>query len=141
VLVFSGLWGVLKLTDRVPPYKCPIGSTLPGVGGLTAFWRPALAGVLEPRGLVLDLRSGAYAAMWQPPGGRAVAVRVLQERDGRRSVVSHFNKATKGRMVRDLLSAAANPRSPSALAGVLGDLGYTVESPSPGRLDVVVTSL
>jgi cytoplasmic iron level regulating protein YaaA (DUF328/UPF0246 family) len=141
VLVFSGLWGVLKLTDRVPPYRCAVGTTLPGVGGLAAFWRPALTEALAPSGLVLDLRSGAYAAMWQPPSARSVAVRVLQDRDGRRTVVSHFNKATKGRMVRDLLSAGANPRTPSALVGVLGDLGYTVEQPAPGRLDVVVTSL
>ncbi len=141
VLVFSGLWGVLKLTDRVPPYKLPVGTTLPGAGGLTPFWRPALADALAPAGLVLDLRSGAYAAMWQPPSARSVAVRVLQDRDGRRTVVSHFNKATKGRMVRDLLSAGANPRTPSALVGVLGELGYPVEQPAPGRLDVVVTSL
>jgi uncharacterized protein len=141
VLVFSGLWGVLKLADRVPPYKCPVGANLPGVGGLTSFWRAPLAEALAPSGVVLDLRSGAYAALWQPPVQRTVAVRVLEERDGRRTVVSHFNKATKGRMVRDLLSAGASPRSPAALSGVLGDLGYTVETPAPGRLDVVVTSL
>lgn len=140
VLVFSGLWGVLKLTDRVPPYRCPIGTNLPGVGGLAPFWRSQL-GILEPSGLVLDLRSGAYVAMWQPPVKRSVAVRVLQERDGRRTVVSHFNKATKGRMVRDLLMAGASPRSAASLAAVLGDLGYTVEAPAPGRLDVIVTSL
>jgi cytoplasmic iron level regulating protein YaaA (DUF328/UPF0246 family) len=140
VLVFSGLWGVLRLADRVPPYRCPIGTTLPGVGGLTSFWRSQL-GILDPSGVVLDLRSGAYAAMWQPPVERSVAVRVLQERDGRRTVVSHFNKATKGRIVRDLLSAGASPRSSRALQAALGDLGYTVESPAPGRLDVIVTSL
>jgi cytoplasmic iron level regulating protein YaaA (DUF328/UPF0246 family) len=141
VLVFSGLWGVLRLTDRVPSYKCSIASTLPGIGGLTAFWRPSLGETLHSTGLVLDLRSGAYAALWQPPAGRTVAVRVLQERDGRRTVVSHFNKATKGRMVRDLLSAGAAPRSAAALEAALRDLGYTVEAPAPGRLDVVVTSL
>jgi cytoplasmic iron level regulating protein YaaA (DUF328/UPF0246 family) len=141
VLVFSGLWGVLKLTDRVPPYKCSIGSTLPGIGGLTGSWRSSLAEILHSTGLVLDLRSGAYAAMWQPPTKRSVAVRVLQERDGRRTVVSHFNKATKGRIVRDLVSAGAAPRSPAGLEAALRDLGYTVESPAPGRLDVVVTSL
>jgi cytoplasmic iron level regulating protein YaaA (DUF328/UPF0246 family) len=140
LLVFSGLWGVLRLTDRVPPYKLPVGSSLPGVGALTPFWRSSLVEVLSPAGLVLDLRSGAYAAMW-PSVGPTVAVRVLHEKDGRRTVVSHVNKATKGRLVRDLLSAGATPRSAAALPGVLGDLGYTVEAPAPGRLDVVVSSL
>lgn len=141
VLVFSGLWGALRLSDRIPPYRCPVATTLPGVGGLTPFWRGPLAEVLSPSGVVLDLRSGAYAALWQPPPARTVAVRVLQERDGRRTVVSHFNKATKGRLVRDLVAAGVSPRSPSALVSVLGELGYTVEVPAPGRLDVVVTSL
>jgi cytoplasmic iron level regulating protein YaaA (DUF328/UPF0246 family) len=141
VLVFSGLWGALKLTDRVPPYRCPVGTNLPGVGGLTPFWRAPLAEALAPTGVVLDLRSGAYAALWSPPSARTVAVRVLQERDGRRTVVSHFNKATKGRMVRDLLVSGAAPRSVAALRALLGELGHVVESPGPGRLDVIVTSL
>ena len=69
--------------------------------------------------LVLDLRSTGYAAMWAPTGAaikRTTTVRVLHERliDGvaRRSVVSHFNKATKGRIVRDLATAGAEPHTP-----------------------------
>jgi cytoplasmic iron level regulating protein YaaA (DUF328/UPF0246 family) len=141
LLVFSGLWGVLRLTDRVPPYKCPVGSSLPGVGGLASFWRPSLAEALSHSGLVVDLRSGAYAAMWPVPAGRSVSVRVLHEKDGRRAVVSHFNKATKGRLVRDLLSAGLAPRSARAFVEGLRELGYTVEEAAPGRVDVVVTSL
>ena len=100
----------------------------------------------------LEARSGAYAAMWAPTGalaGRTAAVRVLHERtaDGepRRSVVSHFNKATKGRIVRDLLESGATPRTPTQLADVLARAGWTVEASAPTRrgtaLDVVVTQL
>ena len=46
-------------------------------------------------------------------------VRVLHEVDGGRQVVSHFNKATKGRIVRALLEDGGNPRTPAALAGLL----------------------
>ena len=59
-------------------------------------------------------------------------------------MVSHFNKATKGRLVRALLEDGANPRTPTALAGVLRDLGWTVETePVRGgtRLDVVVSDV
>jgi hypothetical protein len=67
---------------------------------------------------------------------------VLHEVAGRRQVVSHFNKATKGRLVRSLLEDGANPRTPAALATVLRDLGWTVETGEPSRtgtrLDVVV---
>ena len=156
VLVGSGLWGVVRLTDRIPAYRCAIGVRLPGLGGLTAYWRKALAAELarvagdEP---VLDLRSAAYGATWRPAGeiaGRTASVRVLHERvvDGqvRRSVVSHFNKATKGRLVRDLLAAEVRPASVAELVTALRDLGYMVEAPAPvaGRpllLDVVVTEI
>jgi len=57
-----------------------------------------------------------------------------------RSVVSHFNKATKGRIVRDLALAEVRPRTVSQLVGALRELKYTVEE-QPNRLDVVVTEV
>ncbi|MFE2653422.1 hypothetical protein ACFXGY_26320, partial [Streptomyces sp. NPDC059346] len=65
----------------------------------------------------------------------------------KRSVVSHFNKATKGRLVRDLLIAGARPGNPAQLVEALRDLGYAVEAEAPARagrpwsLDVVVTEI
>ena len=57
-----------------------------------------------------------------------MTVRVLSERpDGSRGVVSHFNKATKGRLVRDLLIDGSRPRTPARFAELLRDLGWTVE--------------
>ncbi|MGK5443221.1 peroxide stress protein YaaA [Micromonospora sp. URMC 105] len=156
VLISSGLWGAVRLTDRIPPYRCPIGAKLPGVGALSAYWRHALAPAMAAAagdGPVLDLRSGAYAATWAPRGeaaGRTVTVRVLHERETpagpARSVVSHFNKATKGRLVRDLLLAGARPRTATGLVTALRDLKYTVEEQPtaagrPRQLDVVVTEL
>jgi cytoplasmic iron level regulating protein YaaA (DUF328/UPF0246 family) len=152
ILISSGLWGAVRLDDRIPPYRCSIGVTMPVLGGLTAYWKKALEPVLTRTvgdGLVLDLRSGAYAATWMPRGEvaeRTAQVRVLHERSGKRTVVSHFNKATKGRIVRDLLVAGARPGSPSELAIALGDLKYTVEqsASAPGRprqLDVIVREL
>ncbi|MFC4016557.1 peroxide stress protein YaaA [Micromonospora sp. GCM10011542] len=156
VLISSGLWGAVRLADRIPPYRCPIGARLPGVGALSAYWRTALAPALTAAagtGPVLDLRSGAYAATWTPRGdlaARTVTVRVLHERqvDGVpvRSVVSHFNKATKGRLVRDLLVAGVRPRTADDLIGALRELKHTVleQSVAPGRprqVDLVVTEL
>jgi cytoplasmic iron level regulating protein YaaA (DUF328/UPF0246 family) len=152
-LVFSGLWGAVRLSDRIPPYRCSIGVKLPGPGPLGAYWRQAMAGVISAmagEGLVLDLRSGAYVAAWRPSSEiarRTAAVRVLHERvvDGavKRSVVSHFNKATKGRLVRDLAMAGAEPRSPGELVAALRDLKYTVDvqDGAPVRVDVVVAEL
>jgi len=153
-VVFSGLWGVLRLDDRIPAYRLAVGVTLPALGGLTAYWKRVLPKALDPvaaaDGPVLDLRSGAYAAMWTPPGATSATLRVLHERvvDGvaRRSVVSHFNKATKGRIVRALAETGVAPASVDEVVTALRDLKYTVEEqPAPAggprRLDVVVPEL
>ncbi|MFJ3877998.1 peroxide stress protein YaaA [Streptomyces sp. NPDC090077] len=157
LLVFSGLWGAVRVTDRIPSYRCSMGVKLPGLGALGAYWRTPMAEVMPQAagdGLVLDLRSSAYASAWKPKGetaGRTATVRVLHAQvvDGveKRSVVSHFNKATKGRLVRDLLLAGAVPASPAELVTALRDLGYVVEAEAPAKpakawsLDVVVSQI
>ena len=72
-------------------------------------------------------------------------MRVLHEVDGKRKVVSHFNKATKGRIVRAMLEDGTAPSSPARLADHLTALGWKVEVGEAGksgtRLDVVVSDL
>jgi cytoplasmic iron level regulating protein YaaA (DUF328/UPF0246 family) len=151
LLVFSGLWGAVRVTDRIPSYRCSMGVKLPGLGALGTHWRTAMAPVLPEvagKGLVLDLRSSAYAAAWKPQGevaGRTATVRVLHAPT--RKVVSHFNKATKGRIVRSLLSSGSAPENPARLVEALRDLGYVVEAEAPAKagqawsLDVLVTEI
>ncbi|MGW0701296.1 peroxide stress protein YaaA [Streptomyces sp. NPDC002867] len=145
LLVFSGLWGAVRLGDRIPSYRCSMGVKLPGLGALGAYWRGPMASVLPDAagdGLVLDLRSSAYAAAWKPKGeiaARTATVRVLHAPT--RKVVSHFNKATKGRIVRSLLEAGTAPGSPGELVEALRDLGYEVETPAAGKLDVLVSEI
>ncbi|MDX3779505.1 peroxide stress protein YaaA [Streptomyces europaeiscabiei] len=148
LLVFSGLWGAVRVTDRIPSYRCSMGVKLPGVGALGTHWRTPMASALPEAagdGLVLDLRSSAYTAAWKPKGevaGRTASVRVLHAPT--RKVVSHFNKATKGRIVRSLLSAGIAPKGPAELMEALRDLGYVVEVEPPAgagkawALDVLV---
>lgn len=158
LLVFSGLWGAVRITDPIPSYRCSMGVKLPGLGALGAYWRGPMADVMPEAagdGLVLDLRSAAYATAWKPKGElaeRTATVRVLHSKivSGveKRTVVSHFNKATKGRLVRDLLTAGFAPADPAELAGALRELGYVVEGDDvpvkrgkPQALDVIVTDL
>ncbi|MFJ6723917.1 MULTISPECIES: peroxide stress protein YaaA [unclassified Streptomyces] len=137
LLVFSGLWGAVRVTDRIPSYRCSAGVRLPGLGALAGHWRAPMAAVLPEAagdGLVLDLRSAAYAALWRPKGevaARTATVRVLHAPT--RKVVSHFNKATKGRIVRSLLTAGIAPKGPAELVVALRDLGYVVEAEAPGE--------
>ncbi|MER7969355.1 MULTISPECIES: peroxide stress protein YaaA [unclassified Streptomyces] len=151
LLVFSGLWGAVRVTDRIPSYRCSMGVRLPGLGALGGHWRAPMADVLPEAagdGLVLDLRSAAYATAWKPKGevaGRTATVRVLHAPT--RKVVSHFNKATKGRIVRSLLTAGTAPSGPADLVDALRDLGHEVEAQAPERagrpwaLDVLVSEI
>ncbi|MBV1938201.1 peroxide stress protein YaaA [Streptomyces sp. BV286] len=151
LLVFSGLWGAVRVTDRIPSYRCSMGVKLPGLGALGAHWRAPMATVLPEAagsGLVLDLRSSGYVAAWRPKGevaGRTASVRVLHAPT--RKVVSHFNKATKGRIVRSLMESGSVPSGPAELVEALRDLGHVVEAAPPGgtgkawMLDVLVDEI
>ncbi|MDX6326977.1 MAG: uncharacterized protein QOK15_3331 [Nocardioidaceae bacterium] len=148
--ITSALLGLVRPADRIPAYRLSGQVSLPGVGPIGTFWGRHLGPVVAEAagaGLVIDLRSSAYTPFWRPPrelAGTVVTVRVLHEVAGRRAVVSHFNKATKGRLVRDLLIDGSTPRRPSQLVDLLGDLGWVVETPDPSdatKVDVVVSAL
>jgi hypothetical protein len=76
-------------------------------------------------------------------GDRTVAVRVLRETAGGRSVVSHMAKHTRGEVTRHLLESGADPRKPEGLAEALAER-WNVELVGPARrgrpwtLDVAV---
>ena len=150
LLVTSSLFGLVGPADRIPAYRLSGDAVLPGTGSVAGVWRQALGPVVEEslgHGLLVDLRSSMYAAFWRPPttlARRVARVRVLHEVAGKRQVVSHFNKATKGRIVRALLEDGANPRTPARLAEALSDLGWAVESETGRagtRLDVIVSEV
>ena len=116
LLVASALFGLLSPRDRVPAYRLSGGTALPGVPPLGTLWRPVLETELAAhRGLVVDLRSGAYAALARVPA--AVQVRVLREVAGGRTTVSHDNKWTKGRLARVLCEQGARGVRDVAEAG------------------------
>lgn len=151
VAVTSGLFGLLRPADAIPAYRLSGDVALPQVGNVATYWKRHLdAAVREAagKGLVVDLRSSTYAAFWRPEpdlARKVVTVRVLHETGDTRKAVSHFNKATKGRLVRALLEDGGNPTSPASFADHLTALGWKVErageSRTGTRLDVIVTDL
>lgn len=124
VLIFSGLWGVVRPDDRIPAYKLGAGVKLPGVGGLPALWRPQLRDALPDEGLVVDLRSGSYTSLWAPKDAAVVSVRGFT---AERKVISHMVKATRGDVARLVLTAAKRPRTPEQVAEVVAASGRDVE--------------
>lgn len=114
--VFSGLFGVVRGDEPVPLYRVPAKAVLPGIGVAATFWRPALdvalPGLLGRSGLIVDLRSSDYAAMWRPGDDlarRVVNVRVLSPLpSGSLGVVSYPSKYAKGALAAALARRIAS---------------------------------
>jgi len=136
VLVASALWGVVGLDDRIPAYRLSIGARLPALtrSGLAAWWRPALAQVLpdEPGQLVVDLRSGGYAAAWRPRRATLVEVKASTA-DGR--PISHMAKAVRGTVARGLIKERRPATEPVQVAAIAerGEGVGRVELHEPAR--------
>ena len=131
-LVQSALFGVVGFGDHIPAYRCSADSTLPRIGRMGTFWRTRMATAMDAllaEHLIIDLRSGTYAAMWTPQGAprsRTVIVKVMQERGGRRIAVSHFSKATKGQLVRALGSGVRELDTAPEVATAAASAGFHV---------------
>ena len=155
LLIFSGLFGVLRATEPVPGYRVPSAAVLPGLGIAATFWRKQLsgplaeplAGLLGQRGPIVDLRSTDYAAMWQPAPGssqsrRLLIVRVLSRRPGGDyGVISYQSKLAKGRLAAVLLERAADGRpvrGPDDLQAAWTELGGTGAEGRPQRLGLAL---
>jgi uncharacterized protein len=129
LVVGSALFGLLRADDSVPGYRLSATSALPAGGTLAARWQSLLEPELERLAageLIVDLRSGSYMSLGRVPG--AVRVDVVNERaDGTRTVVSHFNKAHKGRLARVLGGSRSEPTDAAAVATIARRAGFQVE--------------
>jgi cytoplasmic iron level regulating protein YaaA (DUF328/UPF0246 family) len=140
VAIASAAFGLTGALDPLPAYRLSHDSRLPGVA-LGRLWRAPLAGVLaQTPGLLLDLRSEAYARLGPlPDRPDAVFVRVVSEdAAGRRRALNHFNKSGKGAFVRLLLEAGLVHDDVDALLDWARTTGVRLERGAPGELDLVV---
>lgn len=127
--VGSALFGLLRADDLIPAYRLSAGSKLPGQPALAARWRPVLEPVLAglaDQELVVDLRSGAYVGLGRLTGAVTADVRT-EHPDGRRTVVTHFNKAHKGALARALAVTPTEPTDVAGVAAVARRAGMRVE--------------
>ena len=114
-LVFSALFGPVRLTDRITPHRLSCSVKLPGQGSVASIWSKALKELLTQQlsgHVVVDLRSAEYGAMYRPArGGECltlnIAVAKVNPATGKRSVVSHWAKHTRGLLAGALLRAVA----------------------------------
>lgn len=119
VRIVSALWGVVSPADAIPAYRLSMSTSLGRIGALASFWRKHLAEELSHLAdgrLIVDCRSSSYVAAWRPTGAEHVTVRVEREVDGRRTVVSHMAKHTRGLLAGQLATADAVPETGADLA-------------------------
>lgn len=147
VVVVSALWGAVRFGDAIPAYRLSMSVDLPGIGKLARFWRERLVPVLDAYSadqLLVDCRSSTYAAAWAGPPQRTVSVNVLTERNGKRTVVSHFAKHTRGELAHHLLvRRGRQPDSPEQLLRAASERWSCELVPAtgrkPGQLKIILT--
>ena len=126
LVVPSGLMGVVRGDDPVPPYRLRMGARLEPLGRLATWWRPAVSAAIQRRARgreIVDLLPKEHRAAWIP-ADNAQGVRIeLIERTGKPG--GHFAKAAKGRLARAIL-----------LDGL-----EVIENWEDERFDLVVTDL
>lgn len=115
-LVFSALFGPVRLTDLITPHRLSGSVKLPGQGTVASIWSKALKELLTQQlsgHVVVDLRSAEYGAMYRPTRGSDclllnIGVAKVDPATGKRSVVSHWAKHTRGLLAGALLEAVAD---------------------------------
>lgn len=139
VWIHSAPFGPVSALDRIPSYRLAAGTSLPGVPALRRHWAEATthAIAVDAPSFLLDLRSEAYAALGPAPASVAsVYVRVVTE-SGR--ALNHFNKRSKGLLVRALAQARPRVTSLRALRAWADERGIVFrDTDDPGILELVV---
>lgn len=140
VVIHSALFGLLAADERIPAYRLSHNSRLPGLS-LVRHWRSGVSAVLaQHEGLILDLRSEAYAKLGPAPNREgSYYVRVLTESNsGVRNALSHFNKKAKGEFTRAVIEAGLVQEDLGSLTRWARGAGIRLELGKPGEVDLIV---
>ncbi len=131
-LILSGLFGVLRPTDRIPPYKLKMSARLGGVvGKVAAYWRKPASEILrrEVKGKVVwDFLPDQHRRVWDSTGEIKArhqvkfVKRVVRDGVAEYKTISHHSKSLKGALIRHLL--ANDAESPKALQTFVHPDGY-----------------
>ena len=136
-LIHSAPFGPIGALDPIPVYRLSAGTSLPGIPPLRRHWSTATSAALAEADFVLDLRSEAYVALGPVPAGVPAAyVRVVTE-TGR--ALNHFNKKSKGELVRTLAQTRPRAKSVRALLSWADEQGILLRTTADaGVLELVV---
>jgi uncharacterized protein len=149
VWIASALFGFVGFADFIPAYRMSGDVSLPEIGPLTQYWKQELTAMLDKvPGPIVDFRSGTYVKLGplsKEVCSRTVVPRVLQRMaDGPPKLITHFNKATKGRLMRAYAMADCDVTSLDDFAALIRTTGADADlipptgSGKPWTMDIIV---
>lgn len=135
VIIFSGLFGMVRPFDLIPAYKLKMGSTLIRRKTCASVWKPLitkLLGSVGEHGVIWDLLPLEHSAAWNSalvPCKSRIRVKFLERStDGQMKTVTHLSKLLKGALVRHIVSNSSEAGSPESalelMAGFSHPEGY-----------------
>ncbi len=103
-VIFSGLFGLLRPDDLIPNYRLSMDAVVPGIGKVSAYWRPRLSPVLNKTvsgRVVWNLLPGIHEDAWEDDHSykRMIIVKFVREQGGERKTLSHGVKPLRGQLV------------------------------------------
>lgn len=129
LVIHSAAFGLVSALDPIPAYRLSHDSRLPGEA-LRSLWADRVhRELVSVGGLIVDLRSEAYAKLGPiPKRPDAVYVRVVTtDGTGRRRALNHFNKQGKGEFTRAILLAETDFVTSDELIDWAGSAGFQIE--------------
>ncbi|SJM57759.1 YaaA family protein [Gulosibacter sp. 10] len=141
VAIHSALYGLVGAGEGIAAYRLSHNSR-PGGESLKARWRTAVAAALrDHEGPVLDLRSKGYVELGPLDGSARRAWANVAERgpDGSLKSLNHFNKQSKGALVRMLANRLAGAGEPAGLQELAEALApeFELETVEDGLVNIV----
>jgi cytoplasmic iron level regulating protein YaaA (DUF328/UPF0246 family) len=141
VLVVSGLWGLVAPRDPIPHYKLKMSASVPPLGKLSTWWRPAVTAAIAERAQravvwdLLPIEHRAAVSWSEVAPHERITVRFV---DAEGKTISHWNKLLKGSLVRWLATTGATDIE--ALASFEHPQGYRFDPAATVR-DGATTAL
>jgi cytoplasmic iron level regulating protein YaaA (DUF328/UPF0246 family) len=124
VLIQSALFGLIPATGLIPNYKLSATPTLKRV-----WSEPHETVFRRLQGPIIDMRSKAYVALAPIPDDVESYFLdvVLQDAEGNRTSMNHFNKKSKGELVHAVLNSPELPANLADLKRIANRAGFALE--------------
>ena len=105
LIIISSKYGAIGPMEKIKSYKAKIDN---------AKMKTKVAAVLDAREeeLIIDCRSSTYQSVWAAPLNNCIEIRVFQNVNGEKRVITYLSKKTRGEIARLLLSNRSIPKTP-----------------------------